>query len=432
MKIAVIGTGYVGLVQSVGLATLGFNVIGIDIDSKKVTKLTQGQSPIYEPGLESLLKKAFKQKRLRFTTNMNEGIKNADVIFIAVGTPSDKDGDVDLSYVRQAAVDIGKALQQAPRNYRVIVNKSTVPIGTGDLVASIVKKHYNGPFDVVSNPEFLREGQAVHDFFHPDRIVIGNRVSKAADILKKLYLKLNAPILVTDVKTAELIKYASNSFLATSISFINQLTWLAEQVGADATKVAEGMKLDKRIGQNAFLSAGPGYGGSCFPKDVAGLIKIAQKNNLSLPLLEAAEAVNRRQHDFIVKKLQNDLKNLKNKTIAVWGLAFKANTDDVRESPSLAVITKLQKLGAKVQAYDPVAESNAAALIPSVQYNSTALGALKNADALLVMTEWPQFRKIKAALIKKQLKNPIVVDARNLLDEKKLTKAGLKYQGVGR
>lgn len=438
MQITVIGTGYVGLVQSVGLATLGYKVVGIDIDSEKITKLTRGQSPIYEPGLEPLLKKALRTKQLSFTTDIISGVKSADVIFIAVGTPPADDGAVDLKYVKQAAADIGKALAQSPVKYRVIVNKSTVPIGTGDLVSLIIKKHYKKSFDVISNPEFLREGQAVNDFFHPDRIVIGlpgqagDVASKAAVILKKLYRKLKAPILVTDIKTAELIKYASNSFLATSISFINELSWLAEAVGADATKVAEGMKLDKRIGKNAFLTIGPGFGGSCFPKDVAGLIDIARVNKLRLPLLNATQEINKQQISFIVKKLEQSLKSLRNKTIAVWGLAFKADTDDIRESPAIAVIKKLQKLGVRIQAYDPVAEGNVSLEMPQVSLNDSALGALKGADALLVMTEWPEFKNIPPAKIKKALRKSIIIDTRNMLNAPTIKKAGIRYLGVGK
>lgn len=433
MNIAVIGAGYVGLVQAAGLAELGHQVVGFDIDREKIDLLRQGKSPIFEPGLEPIITKNLKAGRLNFTTIADSAIKNAEVIFIAVGTPSRKDGSVDLAQIKQAAKVIGQVLAKSPvKKNRLVVNKSTVPIGTGDIVAEIIRRYRSGKIEVVSNPEFLREGQAVNDFLNPDRIVIGGGSRRARLTMRGLYQKIDAPLLFTDVKTAELIKYASNGFLAASISFINSLSWLAEAVGADVTKVAEGMKLDKRIGKNAFLTTGPGYGGSCFPKDVAGLIHIAKSNNVSLPIVEASGQINNEQKSRIVQKVVKALGSVKGKTIAVWGLSFKPNTDDIRESPALAVINKLVNLGANINAYDPVSELNAARLNLAINLSASPILALREADCLVVMTDWEEFKKINLDDIKKILKKPNIVDARNIFEPEAIKKAGIKYSGVGR
>jgi len=324
MKITVIGTGYVGLVQTACLADLGNEVWGIDIDKKKIEGLKKGIIPIYEPGLEEIVKRNY-QQRLFFDTNLAPAVKKTEIIFIAVGTPPKDDGQADLTHVEKAAEEIAKNMN----GYKLIVNKSTVPIGTGDMVEKIIKKYYKGKFDVASNPEFLREGSAVSDFMEPDRIVVGNANWKVKDILSKLSHPLNCPILYTDIKTAEMIKYASNSMLATQISFINSLANICERVGANVDGVAKGMKLDKRIGKYAFLSAGIGYGGSCFPKDVKALIQIARRHDYHFKLLEEVENVNYSQRQYFIDKILKTLKGTKNKTVAIWGLAFKPKTDDI-------------------------------------------------------------------------------------------------------
>ncbi|KKQ31666.1 MAG: Nucleotide sugar dehydrogenase [Candidatus Shapirobacteria bacterium GW2011_GWF2_37_20] len=324
-NVAVIGTGYVGLVTGTCLAEIGHKVICVDIDKNKIENLIKGIIPIYEPGLEELVKKNFENKSLVFTTNINEAISKSEVVFIAVGTPPMSDGSVNLEYVKSAAESIGKAMN----GYKVIVNKSTVPIGTGDVVSRIISAHYKGEFDIVSNPEFLREGSAVDDFMNPDRIVIGNGGEKGQKVMLDLYAPLSGERVMTNIKTAEMIKYASNAYLATSISFINSIANICEKVGADVTEVAQGMRLDKRIGKYAFLNAGVGYGGSCFPKDVKGLIQIAHENNVGFDILESVEATNEAQKKSLLPKIQQLIgENLSGKKIALWGLAFKAETDD--------------------------------------------------------------------------------------------------------
>lgn len=436
MKIAVIGIGYVGLVQSVGLAELGNDVVGIDIDKEKIKKLKLGICPIYEPGLEEILKRNLKAGRLVFSNNFAENIFSAKVIFIAVGTPEGEDGRADLTYVKSAAEMIAKSLAKnnsKNQEIKVIVNKSTVPIGTGDVVAKIISQFYKGNFSIVSNPEFLREGQAVKDFFGPDRIVLGNGNDEAKKIMAELYAPLNAPILFTNLVTAELIKYASNSFLACEISYINALSRVAEKVGADITEVAEGMKLDKRIGKQAFLNAGLGYGGSCFPKDIKAMIKIGEDFKAPIEILEAAEKTNQDQRRFFYHKIEKAFENnLKNKKIAVWGLAFKPQTDDLREAPALDVIKLLLKAGAKVTAYDPVAEKNAKKFFPKIGYAKKSTEALKGADGLIVMTEWDEFKECDFIKMKKLMKTPLIVDGRNIWPATKPRGAGFRYFSVGR
>lgn len=436
MKGAVVGTGYVGLVQSACMAELGNNVIGVDIDPQKVEKLSRGISPIYEPGIEEMLVRNLREGRLRFTTNLEEAAAEAEVIFIAVGTPSRPDGRADLQYVEAVAEGIGRAFTAVKRStYAVIVNKSTVPIGTGDLVGTLIRKHYKGEFDVVSNPEFLREGEAVSDFMKPDRVVIGadNGNAKAHQTMDKLYGPLNAPIVHTDVKTAELIKYASNSFLATSISFINSLSTLAEAVGADITQVSAGMKLDARIGKRAFLTAGVGYGGSCFRKDIQALISIARDAGVHAGILEQAEDVNQAQRRTIVRKVRSLLgDDLAGKTVAIWGLAFKPKTDDMRDAPSVTVIEELQALGARIHAFDPVAEEVARGMLHDVEYAPSAFDATKGADCLVIMTEWDEFRQLDLRKLKKTLGNPNIVDGRNIYALDEMATNGFTYHSIGR
>ena len=445
MKIAIIGTGYVGLVTGTGLAELGNDVTCVDIDAKKIAKLRKGISPIFEPGLAEIIERNIAEGRLNFTTKHREAVKEAQVIFNAVDTPSAPDGSVSMKSLYAATDDIAKALTKLPKDhqfYRVIVNKSTVPIGTADEVTNRIRSHYPGDFDVVSNPEFLREGQAVHDFFHPDRVVIGNSPRgslgeaggspRARAIMQDLYKPFKAPIIFVDTKTAEMIKYASNSFLATSISFINQVAELCEKLGADITMVSEGMKLDKRIGKQAFLTAGAGYGGSCFPKDVKGLIAIGRQYKVKLPILDATDEINKKQRRVILTKIKKLLPTLKGKTVAVWGLAFKPGTDDLREAPAIDIIGWLRQAGAKISAFDPVAEGNAKKILPNVQFSPNPFHAVQGADLLLVMTEWSEFKAIDRAKIKAAMRQANVVDGRNIFDRTELESLGFRYEAIGR
>lgn len=435
MKITVIGTGYVGLVQAVCLADLGNDVIGVDVDEAKVKELRGGKSPIYEPGLTELLERNLKEGRLHFTTKIHEGIADTAMVFIAVGTPSQPDGRANLQYVESAAHAIGKALTESDRKEPLlIVNKSTVPIGTGDLVGRLISEQYHGRITIVSNPEFLREGSAISDFMSPDRIVLGfdDATNETKELLTKLYAPLRSQILMTDVKTAELIKYASNAMLATQISFINSIAQIAEAVGADVTQVAAGMRLDTRIGQRAFLDAGVGYGGSCFPKDVQALIRMAHDAGVHFGILEATEDVNKLQRQLIVRKAQTLLPSLTGASIGIWGVAFKAKTDDLREAPALDVIQSLLELGATVKAYDPVAAPAAAKLLPTVEFTKTAFDAAKDADLLLVLTNWDEFRQLDLAKLKKLMKTAQVVDGRNIYDPTEMGQHGFHYLSIGR
>ncbi len=428
MKIAVLGVGYVGLVTATCFAELGNDVIGVDIDPKKISNLKKGVIPIYEPGLDDLVAKNVKAGRINFTTKFDDAVKKSQIIFIAVGTPPQEDGSADLQYVLAAAESIAKAAN----GYKIVVDKSTVPIGTGKMVANTIKKYYKGDFDVVSNPEFLREGSALGDFLHPDRVVIGHASAKAKKLMRELYKPLNAPILFTNIETAEMIKYASNSLLATEISFINSVANICERVGADVNMVSEGMKLDKRIGKYAFLSAGAGYGGSCFPKDVKALIQIARRHDYHFNILEEVENVNHAQREHIVDNLLKTLKTPKNKTVAIWGIAFKPETDDIREAPAIDIIKSLQENGIKINAYDPVAEENAKLVLKDVKYFKSPLEATKNTDALLIMTEWNEFSQLDLDALKKNLKTPIVFDTRNIYDPATMKKDGFIYKSIGR
>ncbi|MCX6804175.1 MAG: UDP-glucose/GDP-mannose dehydrogenase family protein [Candidatus Diapherotrites archaeon] len=429
-NICVIGTGYVGFTASVCFANLGNDCIGVDINSDRVKSLNGGIPPIYETGLRELLEINLREKRLYYTTELKEAVKESEVIFICVGTPENSDGSVDLSQVYSVAESIGKAMNK----YKVIVNKSTVPIGTAEAVKNIIKKNYSGEFDVVSNPEFLREGAAMKDFFNPDRIIIGTESEKAAEIMKHLYKaveRVENPIIVTDTKSAELIKYASNAYLATKISFINEIARYAEVVGADVTKVAKGMGLDKRIGSR-FLHAGIGYGGSCFPKDVKGILYSAKSAGVELQIIKAVDKVNHEQPEFVLKKILLALKTTKGKKVAVLGLAFKPKTDDVRNAPAETIIKKLIEAGVKISAFDPVAEDNFKKIFPQIEYFSNPYDTAKGADLLFISTEWDQFRDIDKKRLKSLMKQPIIVDGRNIYEPNEMKKAGFEYISVGR
>ncbi|MDD4937807.1 MAG: UDP-glucose/GDP-mannose dehydrogenase family protein [Candidatus Shapirobacteria bacterium] len=429
-KIAVIGVGYVGLVTGTCLAEMGNEVVGVDIDKERVKNLNKGIIPIYEQGLEELVKENKKQKRLSFTLDAAKAIKWAEIVFIAVGTPSLPDGGIDLEYVRSAAEIIGKNMN----GYKVIINKSTVPIGTGENVERTISKYYNGEFDVVSNPEFLREGTAVYDCLHPDRIVIGNGSKRAEEIVKSLYDGLKAEMVLTDTKTSELIKYASNAFLATEISFINSIANICERIGADVKEVAHGMMLDERIGKKAFLHAGVGYGGSCFPKDVKGLIQISQENGVRFSILEAVEDTNLAQKQSLLAKIQKLLGNdLSGKNITIWGLAFKPHTDDIREAPSLMIIKQLLDRGVNIKAFDPIAKEGTRKILGNIiTYEDDLIKSVEKSDCLVIVTEWPEFREVDLDEIKSIMNNPFMVDGRNIFDVKEMKKKGFEYISVGR
>ena len=432
MKIAVIGTGYVGLVTGTCFAETGNHVTCVDIDEVKVKKLQSGKVTIYEPGLEVIFERNVKQNRLDFTTNLKEGIKGAEVIFLALPTPPGGDGAADLRFVLKVADDLGHLLE----NYAVIVDKSTVPVGTADKVHAAISKNAKVDFDVVSNPEFLREGVAVEDFMKPDRVVIGTQSPKATKIMERLYAPLvrqGNPVIFMDEKSAELTKYAANSFLATKITFMNEIANLCEKLGANVDMVRKGIGTDTRIGKR-FLFAGIGYGGSCFPKDVQALAKSAKDVNYDFKILNAVMDVNTTQKTRLMDNLNGYFKNdLKGKTIAMWGLAFKPNTDDIREAPALYNIDALIEAGAKVQAYDPEAMENVKAEIgDKISYAESAEAALKGADALMIMTEWPVFRTPDFDKIKAELKEPLILDGRNLYDVEQMKELGFTYFSIGR
>ncbi len=432
MKISVFGAGYVGLVVGSCLAELGNDVICVDIDLNKIKNLKKGNLPIYEIGLKEIIDRNLNEKRIYFTTDSNYAIENSEVIFIAVGTPMKKNNGVDLSFVKSVAEDIGKYMN----NYKVIVNKSTVPVGTADIVKQIIKENQRKSveFDVVSNPEFLREGTALKDFMIPDRIVIGSDSDKAKNIMEKIYesvARTGKPILNTSIRTAELIKYASNAMLATRISFMNELSHLAEKVGADIKKVAQGIGLDSRIGPR-FLQAGVGYGGSCFPKDVQALIQTLKQNNCEAKILEAVEEVNQKQKESLLPKIKKLVPSLKGKTITIWGLSFKPKTDDIRGASSLVIINQLQKEGALINVFDPEAQEKTKKILKNINYFKTPYESLKNSSCLVIVTEWDEFRSLDKEKIKKLLKEPNVVDGRNVYDVEDMKEAGFNYISVGR
>ncbi|MBF2088365.1 MAG: UDP-glucose/GDP-mannose dehydrogenase family protein [Synechococcales cyanobacterium K44_A2020_017] len=458
MRVCVIGTGYVGLVTGVCLAHAGHHVICVDNNEEKVKLMQAGQSPIYEPGLSDLMQAAIASQHIQFTSDLAAGVSHGEVLFIAVGTPALPTGESDTRYIESVARGIGAHLDQ---DYKVIVNKSTVPIGSGDWVRMIVldgvnerRKAANGgdrdavdlavDFDVVSNPEFLREGSAIYDTFNPDRIVLGSSSDRAVGIMKTLYDPIvrreladdkslpPVPVLVTDISSAEMVKYASNAFLATKISFINEVANICDRVGADVTQVAKGIGLDSRIGSK-FLQAGLGWGGSCFPKDVSALIHTAHDYGYEAEILKAAVNVNERQRLLTVEKLQQVLKILKGKTIGLLGLTFKPDTDDMRDAPSLKMIEALNRLGAKVKAYDPiVSQSGLSSGLSGVIVEADAEFLADGCDALVLVTDWKQFQGLDFARMAKLMNNPIIIDGRNFLDRKALEQLGFQYVGIGR
>ena len=429
MKVAVIGTGYVGLVTGSCLADLGHEVACVDVDSRKITGLNQGLVPIYEAGLEELVRRNLAENRLTFTTMLEDAVRAAEVVFITVGTPSAEGGEADLSFLKEAASQIAAALD----GYKVVVNKSTVPVGSTRLVQRIIEEKSEGrpEFDVVSNPEFLREGSAVGDFMRPDRIVIGAEGQRAVGVMTELYRPLNAPLVITDPASAEMIKYASNAFLATKVSFINAIANICEAVGADVREVVLGMGYDKRIGFE-FLRPGPGFGGSCFPKDCRALVDIAGKAGYHFYLLEGVLEVNREQMELMVEKARRRLGELRGARIAVWGLTFKANTDDLRESPAVAICRMLLEEGASLTAYDPEGMEGAAGMLPGAAFAEDPYSAARQADLLMLLTDWDEFKWLDFRRVKEVMAKPRIVDTRNCLDPPTLRRLGFDYDGVGR
>ncbi len=437
MKIAVVGTGYVGLVTGTCLAEVGTDVACIDIDQQKIDNLKKGIMPIYEPGLENLVLRNYKKEKLHFTTSLAEGIKDADIAFIAVGTPPGEDGSADLQYVLAVASEIGKNMN----SYGVVVTKSTVPVGTAEKVRGAVqneldKRGVDLTFDIASNPEFLKEGAAIQDFMKPDRIVVGVDSEQAEGVMNRLYkpfIMNGHPLIFMDIPSAEMTKYAANAMLATRISFMNDIANLCERMGADVNAVRKGIGSDPRIGSR-FIYAGIGYGGSCFPKDVKALIKTARENDYTMRILEAVEEVNDNQKSVLFDKLISSIGvNLAGKKFAMWGLSFKPNTDDMREAPSLVLIDKIIQAGGSVTAYDPVAMEETKHMIgDKIDYVSDPYDALENANALLLVTEWSEFRLPHFDQIKEKLSNPLILDGRNIYDKEEMTKLGFEYYSIGR
>ncbi|MBF6634901.1 MAG: UDP-glucose/GDP-mannose dehydrogenase family protein [Planococcus sp. (in: Bacteria)] len=429
MKISVIGTGYVGLVTGVSLSEIGHHVTCIDVNQDKVAKMQQGISPIYEPGLSEMMTKNINENRLSFTTDHRQGLKHSDVIYIAVGTPENHDGSADMSYVIQAARDIAENIQQNV----IVVTKSTVPVGTNDMIKQTIQSHMaaNLQMEVVSNPEFLKEGSAIHDSFHGDRIVIGAENEYASNVIEQINQPFGVPIFKTDIKSAEMIKYASNAFLATKISFINEISNICELLGANIENVSTGMGLDQRIGSQ-FLKAGIGYGGSCFPKDTKALIQIAGNVEYEFELLKGVVNVNKKQQGILIGKLNDCLPILTGKRIAVLGLAFKPNTDDMRESASIRVTEELIEQGAQVIAYDPIAMGNAKSILnPLVEYADSIEEAIADSEAALILTDWDEIKNIELALFK-TMKKPLVIDGRNCFSLEAVESNGIEYHSIGR
>ncbi|WP_084658756.1 UDP-glucose dehydrogenase family protein [Thermogemmatispora onikobensis] len=437
-KICVIGTGYVGLVTGTCFADMGNDVTCVDIAEEKIARLKRGEVPIYEPGLAEMIARNVRAERLHFTTSYREGLADSEFIFIAVNTPTGStQGSADMRYVEMAARMIAEELD----HYAIIINKSTVPVGSGDVVTRIIRTHLARPdvsFTVVSNPEFLREGAAIQDFLNPDRIVLGSSDMEAAHRVAALYLPLRAPIIMTDIYTAEMIKYASNAFLATKISFINEIAQICERLGADVKEVAVGMGYDKRIGR-AFLDAGLGYGGSCFPKDVRALAHMADEAGLHPQLLHAVMEINQDQRRLVVDKLLSILGSLRNATIGVLGLAFKANTDDMREAPSLDIIRWITGQGAQVRAYDPVARETARQAMERegirldlVTFCSSAYEVAEQADAIIIVTDWNEFKSLDMVQIRNLMRRPVLIDGRNIYEPREMVSLGFTYRGIGR
>ncbi|MFL2814680.1 MAG: UDP-glucose dehydrogenase family protein [Candidatus Puniceispirillales bacterium] len=433
MKIAVIGTGYVGIVSGVCFAEFGFNVTCVDKDENKIKGLKKGKVPIYEPGLETILQRNVKANRLSFTSNLSEAVKKSDVVFIAVGTPSRRgDGYADLTFVFSATEEIAQSIN----GYTVVVTKSTVPVGTVKRVKEIIKKNNpNAKFDVVSNPEFLREGSAIEDFMRPDRVVVGLESERAKRLMSALYrplFLLETPIIFTSLESSELIKYASNAFLAVKISYINQMSDLCENVGANIDDVARGMGLDKRIG-NKFLHTGPGYGGSCFPKDTIALVKTAKDNNTTVSLVEETVRYNSLRKNEMVYKIQQVSGKIENKNIAILGLSFKPETDDMRESPAIDIVNGLLKLKAKINVYDPAAMPEAKEIFSNkIHFSSNAQECIKNKDILVILTEWNEFRALDPKLILKLMRGNIIIDLRNIFDPNEMLDENINYVSLGR
>jgi len=432
MNICIIGTGYVGLVTGACLAEFGMNLICVDIDQQKIDLLQQGKISIHEPGLEDLVLKNMREERLSFSTSVRDGVASSLVIFIAVGTPSKDDGSADLRAVEEVAKEIARYMN----GYKVVVVKSTVPVGTCHRLKQLIRDHQVNltPFDIVSNPEFQREGSAVEDFMRPDRVTIGAESEQAIAIMKDIYSALyliETPFVITSLETAEMIKYAANSFLATKVTFINEIANLCEMVGADVHHVARAMGLDGRIGKK-FLHPGPGFGGSCFPKDTRALSKIAREKGYVFKILDSVIEVNEEQKQRMVMKIKEKVGDLRGKTIGILGLSFKPNTDDIRESSSIAIIQGLLAMGAKVKAFDPAVMEEAKAVLPQLEYGMDAYDVAKGADALVLVTEWNQFRRLDLQRIKNLLKNPIFIDLRNVYDPDQMKRLGFNYCGVGR
>jgi UDPglucose 6-dehydrogenase len=432
MKLCVVGTGYVGLVAGTCFAESGNDVMCVDIDQKKVTDLQNGKIPIYEPGLEELIRRNTANGRLRFTSDLGTAVKEGMVCFIAVGTPSDIDGSADVRMVLQATADVARAMP----GYRVVVLKSTVPVGTADRVRETMSAHTSHPFDVVSNPEFLKEGAAVDDFMKPDRVVIGGNSEHALSLIKELYapfVRTENPILVMDNRSAEMTKYAANAFLATRLSFINQIANLCDKVKADVADVRRGIGFDRRIG-HYFLFPGVGYGGSCFPKDVRAIIRTAEENGAEFSLLQSVEAVNERQKHLLAAKVRAHFgANLHGKKFAVWGLAFKPRTDDMREAPAVVIIEELLAAGAEIAAHDPEALSQAEKIFDKrISYHRTNYDTLTDADALLIVTEWNEFRRPDFKRMRALMKSPIIFDGRNIYEPAEMRQEGFSYYPIGR
>lgn len=432
MNICIIGTGYVGLVTGACLAEFGLNLICVDNDQEKIDQLKRGQISIHEPGLEDLVRKNMKEGRLSFSTSIREGVVSSLVIFIAVGTPSKEDGSADLTAVEEVAKEIARNMN----GYKVVVVKSTVPVGTCRRLKQLIRDHQSEPipFDIVSNPEFQREGSAIEDFMRPDRVTIGAESEQAIAIMKDIYSALyliETPFVIASLETAEMIKYAANTFLATKITFINEIANLCEMVGADVHHVARAMGLDGRIGKK-FLHPGPGFGGSCFPKDTRALSRIARDRGYVFKLLESVIEVNEEQKQRMVRKITEKVGDLRGKTIGVLGLSFKPNTNDVRESSSIAIIQGLLKMGAKVKAYDPAAMEEARAILPELEFGKDAYDVARGSDALVLATEWNQFRRLDLQRVKDLLKSPIFIDLRNVYDPDQMRRMGFIYSGVGR
>ncbi len=431
MHISVIGTGYVGLVTGACFAEFGLNVTCMDTDARRIGKLEKGEVPFYEPGITELVAKGIRDGRLTFTTDIAKAVDETLVIFIAVGTPSRSDGSADLSYVEE----VGRGIARHMTGYKVIATKSTVPVGTGEKLREVIKTSQKKPvrFDIVSNPEFLREGSAIEDFLRPNRVVIGADSAEAVAIMKDLYRPLyliETPFVITDIPTSEMIKYASNAFLATKVSFINEIANLCEKVGADVQVVSKGMGLDHRIGSK-FLHAGPGFGGSCFPKDVAALIQTGDRHGVEMQIAKAAAAVNERQKLAMVGKINRALGGLKGKTVGVLGLAFKPNTNDLREAPALTIIEELVKAGCAVRAHDPAAIEEGMKLLPKITPCADPYEAAKGSDALVLMTEWNEFRNLDFDRLKTLLRQPLLIDLRNVYEPERVAGMGFRYVSVG-